>query len=154
MRMGLVTGLILAGAFGLFVWEQQRGASLAEARTTAMNVIVMVEWFYLFNCRSLTRSMFSVGVLSNWWVVAGAAGMLGLQLAVTYVPLLNRLLHTAPLPADSWLWITAVGFVAYVVVGVEKWLRQRLGTAGQRLATASTLQSEPCSEEGEAGNRP
>jgi cation-transporting ATPase F len=129
LRMGLVTALMLAGAFGLFIWEQQRGGSLAQARTTAVNVIVMVELFYLFNCRSLTRSMFSVGVFSNWWAIAGAAGMIGLQLAITYVPLLNRLLHTAPLPADSWLWIVAVAFVAYVVVGVEKWLRLRLAGA-------------------------
>jgi cation-transporting P-type ATPase F len=125
MRMGLVTGLMLAGAFGLFVWEQQRGGSLAQARTTAVNVIVMVELFYLFNCRSLTRSMFSVGVFSNWWAIAGAAGMIGLQLAITYVPLLNRLLHTAPLPADSWLWIVGAAFAAYVVVGVEKGIRAR-----------------------------
>ncbi|MBM3892598.1 MAG: HAD-IC family P-type ATPase, partial [Verrucomicrobia bacterium] len=38
-RIGLVSFLILAGAFGLFLWEQQRGASLAEARTTVLNVI-------------------------------------------------------------------------------------------------------------------
>jgi len=54
----------------------------------------------------------------------GAAGMIGLQLAITYVPLLNRLLHTAPLPADSWLWIVAVAFVAYAVVGIEKSIRR------------------------------
>jgi len=124
MRTGLVTLLILAGAFGLFVWEQQRGGSLAQARTTAVNVIVMVQLLYMFNCRSLTRSMLSVGIFSNPWAIVGAAGMIGLQLAITYVPLLNRLLHTAPLPADSWLWIVAVAFVAYAVVGIEKSIRR------------------------------
>ena len=77
---------MLAGAFGLFLWEQERGASLAQARTTAVNVIVMVLVFYLFNCRSLTRSMFSVGVFSNWWTIAGVAGMIGLQLAIHLRP--------------------------------------------------------------------
>jgi magnesium-transporting ATPase (P-type) len=139
MRVGLVTGLMLAGAFGLFLWEQQRGGSLAQARTTAVNVIVMVELFYLFNCRSLTRSMFSVGVFSNWWAIAGAAGMIGLQLAITYVPLLNRLLHTAPLPADSWLWIVGAAFAAYVVVGVEKWIRGRRAEAREGKGLSQSL---------------
>ncbi|MBL9128812.1 MAG: HAD-IC family P-type ATPase [Verrucomicrobiales bacterium] len=125
MRTGLVTLLLLAGAFGLFLWEQERGGSLSQARTTAVNLIVMVQVFYLFNCRSLTRSVLSVGVFSNRWAIAGAVGMVGLQLAITYVPLLNRLLHTAPIPGDSWVWIVGVAFAAYAVVGFEKWVRFR-----------------------------
>jgi magnesium-transporting ATPase (P-type) len=124
-RVGLVTFLILAGAFGLFVWEQQRGASLAEARTTAVNVIVMVETFYVFNCRSLTRSMFAVGVFSNLWLIGGVAAMMAAQIAITYVPLANHLFHTAPLSWDVWVRIVGVGVIAYAVVGMEKWLRFR-----------------------------
>ena len=55
MRTGLVSLLTLGGAFGLFVWENSRGASLAEARTAVANVIVFVQLFYLFNCRSLAQ---------------------------------------------------------------------------------------------------
>ena len=134
MRTGLVTLLILAGAFSLFLWEQQRGGSLAQARTTAVNLIVMVQVFYLFNCRSLTRSALSVGVFSNRWAIAGAAAMVGLQFAITYVPLLNRLLHTAPIPADSWLWIVGVALAAYAVVGFEKWIRFRSRRSGAGLS--------------------
>ena len=43
----------------------------AAARTAVVNVIVMVEIFYLLNCRSLTRSMYSLGVFSNKWILAG-----------------------------------------------------------------------------------
>jgi Ca2+-transporting ATPase len=134
MRTGLVTLLILAGAFGLFLWEQQRGGSLPQARTTAVNLIVMVQTFYLFNCRSLTRSALAVGLFSNRWAIAGAASMIGLQIAITYLPLLNRLLHTAPIPADSWLWIVGVAFAASAVVGFEKWIRFRKVTVGEPTA--------------------
>jgi magnesium-transporting ATPase (P-type) len=125
-RIGLVTGLILTGAFGLFLWDQQRGATLAQARTTAINVIVVVETFYVFNCRSLTRSMFTVGVFSNRWLLAGVAAMMALQMVITYVPLANRLFHTAPLSWDVWMRIVAVGMMAYAVVECEKWIRLRL----------------------------
>jgi cation-transporting ATPase F len=126
VRIGLVTGLILAAAFGLFLWEQQRGATLAEARTTAMNVIVLVEMFYLFSCRSLTRSMYSVGLFSNRWLLAGVAAMMAAQLAITYSPLVNRLFHTASLSWDVWVRIVGVGVVAYTVVEIEKGIRLKL----------------------------
>jgi magnesium-transporting ATPase (P-type) len=128
MRTGLVTLLILAGAFGAFLWEQQvRGKSLVEARTTVVNVIVMVECFYMLNCRSLMHSMLAVGLWTNRWVYAGIAAMLGAQLIFTHVPIMNRLFHTAPLDADSWLYITGVGLAAYCVVEFEKWVRFKWG---------------------------
>jgi cation transport ATPase-like protein len=49
-RIVLVSVLMLAAAFGLFLHELEQGRSLAQARTLAMNVFVFVEMFYLFNC--------------------------------------------------------------------------------------------------------
>ena len=130
LRTGLVTLLILAGSFGAFLWEQEiRGKSLAEARTTVVNVIVFVELFYLFNCRSLLHSVFYVGVFTNRLLFAGIGAMIVVQLAFTHWPLMNRLFHTAPLDLPSWAYVIAVGFASYLVVELEKWIRLRLGEA-------------------------
>jgi magnesium-transporting ATPase (P-type) len=126
MRIGLVSALMLAGAFGLFVWEQAaHDASVAEARTIAVNVVVMVLVFYLLNCRSLTDSMFAVGVFSNPWIYAGIASMVAAQLLFTYAPIMNRLFHTAPISGQAWLRILAVAVAGYALVGIEKWIRRR-----------------------------
>jgi magnesium-transporting ATPase (P-type) len=66
-RIFLVGTLILARAFGLFKWEIAAGSSEPQARTTAVKAIVMIELFYLFNCRSLTKSIFRIGFFSNVW---------------------------------------------------------------------------------------
>ncbi len=124
-RILLVSGLLVAGAFLLFHWEQAGGASLAEARTVAVNVFVVGELFYLFNCRSLEQSMFRVGVFSNHWVTGGILTMVGLQALITYAPFMNTLFHTAPLGLQSWVRIIGVGVCVYAAVGAEKWLRQR-----------------------------
>jgi Ca2+-transporting ATPase len=125
MRTGLVTLLALAGAFGAFLWEQEfRGKNVVEARTTVVNVIVMVEVFYLLNCRSLLHSMFSVGFWTNRWVFGGIAAMLGAQLLFTHAPLMNRLFHSAPLDWPSWFYVTSVGLTTYLVVEFEKWRRK------------------------------
>ncbi len=125
-RIFLVGTLLLAGAFGLFLWEQNKGSTVVEARTVAVNVFVMVELFYLFNCRSLERSMFQLGLFSNPWVTWGVLIMIGLQLLFTYAPFMHTLFHSAPIDGMTWLPILGVGVVSYLVVGLEKWIRQRL----------------------------
>jgi len=124
MRSGLLSLIILAGSFGLFMWEQHgRDLNLAEARTVVVNVIVMVEIFYLLGCRSLIRPVREIGYFSNPWVVPCIAGMIVLQLLFTYAPVMNRLFRTAPIDLQSWLQITAVGLFSYAAVALEKHLR-------------------------------
>ena len=127
-RIILVGGMLSAAAFGLFEWELQRGASEAEARTVAVNVFVFVEIFYLLNCRSLTKSMFQLGLFSNPWLFVGVSLMVLLQLLYTYVPAMNWMFHGAPIPPAAWGYILAAGFIVYLVIGFEKWLRQRATT--------------------------
>ena len=130
LRIGVVGILLLTGSFGLFGWALANGASEAQARTIAVNVFVCGELFYLFNCRSLTRSMFSLGVFSNHWLIGGVIIMIILQLLFTYAPIMNRIFYSAPIGLSSWLLIVAVGAVIYTVVGFEKWLQKRAAENG------------------------
>lgn len=127
MRTGLVGLLTVIGAFSLFLWEQNRGTSLAEARTMVVNVIVFVELFYLFNCRSLLHSAYSLGLFSNRWVWAGAAAMTAAQMVFTYVPFMNTAFQSAPISLEAWLRIIGIAFGVSLIVGFEKWVRARSG---------------------------
>ena len=124
MRTALVSLLMLVTGYGLFLWEQRaHGASLEEARTIVVNLIVVAEAFYLLNCRSLTRSFVRSGWFSNRWVWIGIGVMLGAQALFNYLPLMNRLFHTAPVRAETWLHVTLAGFAIFLVVELEKWVR-------------------------------
>ncbi len=125
VRMFLIAGVMLVGGFGLFKWELHRGFSEAAARTVAVNVFVLVELFYLFNCRSLTRSIFEIGLFSNPWIPVGVVAMLVLQLAFTYVPAMNRLFHSAPVGAATWLEAVLVAVAGAALVAVQKRLWRR-----------------------------
>jgi magnesium-transporting ATPase (P-type) len=122
-RIILVSLLLLAGSFGLFLLEMAQGNSLAEARTVAVNVFVVVEAMYLFNCRSLTHPARRVGWFSNPAIWYGILIMALLQALLTYLPLMNRLFATAPIGGREWLEILAFGVLAYLVVGIDKRLR-------------------------------
>lgn len=124
-RIVFVGILLLAGSFGLFEWELAQGASLDVARTVAVNVFVVAGIFYLFNCRSLRYSMFRLGLLTNTWVLGGVSLMIALQLAYTYLPAMNYAFESAPIGWAEWGLITLVGFVIYLIVGVEKWIQVR-----------------------------
>jgi len=128
-RIALVGLLLLIGSFGLFEWALQRGASEAEARTIAINVFAVGQSFYLLNCRSLRFSIFRLGLFSNPWIWAGIAAMMGAQLLLTYLPLMNWLFHTAPIGWTDWFHIVLVGLVIYLVIGAEKLWRLRRETA-------------------------
>ncbi len=124
-RIVLVSLLMLVGVFGLFFRMQSNGADVAEARTVAVNLFVMIELFYLFNCRSFTRSIFRIGLFTNPWVIAGPAAMIALQLLFTYAPVMNRIFHSAPIGVEEWISIVLISAAIYLVVGMEKWLRNR-----------------------------
>jgi magnesium-transporting ATPase (P-type) len=100
-------------------------ANLAEARTVAVNVIVMIQVLYLFNCRTLKHSAFSLGIFTNPWVIVGSLTMIGAQMLFTYSPLLNALFHGAPISAGAWLRVTATAMLVFITVELEKWLRFR-----------------------------
>ena len=134
-RIGIVATILLAGAFGSFRWSLEQGYSHEVARTVAVNVFVMVELFYLFNCRSLTKSMFSLGLFSNRWILLGVTAMVILQLAFTYLPTMNRLFHSAPIGWDAWWRILLTAVATYLIVGFEKWVRRRFdGTSEKGLS--------------------
>jgi magnesium-transporting ATPase (P-type) len=123
LRILGVSFLMLAAVFSIFVWQKQQGYPLAEARTVAVNLFVMIELAYLFNCRSLTKSMFKIGVFTNPWVLFGSTTMIILQLFYTYSPVMNRIFGSQPISGKDWLMIIAIALVVYTIIGLEKWLR-------------------------------
>ncbi|MEV7229075.1 HAD-IC family P-type ATPase [Polymorphospora sp. NPDC051019] len=126
VRILLVAALLVGGTWWLFQWELAGGASTAEARTAALNLFVVVEAFYLFSCRSITRSAWRIGFFSNRWILVGVAVQALGQLAITYVPAMNIVFGTAPVGVDVWLRILVMGVAASAVVAVDKRFRKRL----------------------------
>jgi magnesium-transporting ATPase (P-type) len=122
-RIVLVGALMLIGSFGLFLLVLEAGRAMAEARTVAVNVFVAIETVYLFNCRSLRKSLFALAPFSNPWVWWGAGAMAVLQSALTYWAPLNAAFATAPIGIADWGNIAAVAVVAFFIIEGEKRLR-------------------------------
>nr|NLI51721.1 HAD-IC family P-type ATPase [Propionibacterium sp.] len=122
-RILLVAAMLVVGSLWIFQWELGSGADVAEARTAALNLFIVVEAFYLFSCRSLTRSMWRIGVFSNRWILGGVAVQALAQVAITYLPVMNRAFSTAPISCAAWLRILAAAVLVSLVVAVDKRVR-------------------------------
>jgi Ca2+-transporting ATPase len=125
IRTFLVGALLAAGVIWLFFYEKNNGLSLEEARTAAVGVIVIGEIFYLFNCRSLLRSPFTLGMSSNKLLWIGVLIMIILQMLFTYAPVMNLFFHSAPISFNAWLRIILIGAVVFVIIEIEKWIRSK-----------------------------
>jgi magnesium-transporting ATPase (P-type) len=126
-RIALVSAVLVIGTFGMFHWLQAAGAGLAEARTAAVNTMVLFEVFYLFNVRRLHASGLGDGLLAGarpaWTAIAL---VLLFQLLFTYAPPMQALFDTRPLDALTWVACALVALAIFLIVELEKRLAAHL----------------------------
>jgi len=125
-RILFVSLILVAGTFGLFLWERDHGASIELARTVAVNTLVMFEIFYLLSARYLLTPALTLEGLSGNRYVWYAIGLLILiQLGFTYLAPMQVLFSTTALSLDAWFRITLVASSVLLMVEVEKWLLRK-----------------------------
>jgi magnesium-transporting ATPase (P-type) len=120
-RIGFVSLLFVAGAFGIFFYAIERGLSIDLARTMVVNTIVVMEIFYLFSVRYIHGpSLTWQGVLGTPAVLIALIVVVAAQLAFTYVPFMQGVFKTEPVaPLDGAL-IVGIGVALLIVVEIEK----------------------------------
>jgi magnesium-transporting ATPase (P-type) len=121
IRIAYVSLLMTVITLAAFEWELARGSSVDEARTTAVNVLVVAELLYLFNVRHFTRSALNVSAFTGNRVALGVSALLiVLQLAFTYAPVMQQVFHTAALDWASWAVIVGLSVAKFLAVEAEK----------------------------------
>ncbi|WP_295885172.1 cation-transporting P-type ATPase [uncultured Thiohalocapsa sp.] len=125
-RIAYVSLILTAGTFGLFLWERYQGAPIEQARTVAVNTLVMFEIFYLFNSRYTTAPVLNLrGLFGNRYVLYAVGLLILFQLAFTYLPPMQALFGTAAIDAGIWLRIVLVAASVLFIVELEKALVRR-----------------------------
>ncbi|MDT0142113.1 HAD-IC family P-type ATPase [Microbacterium sp. PRC9] len=129
----LIVSLLIGGAaMGVFYGVSAAGADLEVARTEAVLMLAFGQLAFLLNCRFLTRSSLTLDVLRGnrvvWW---SALALVVLQLVYTYVPFMNVLFESRPLPAASWILPIVVSVGIFLAVeALKAVLRARRGASG------------------------
>jgi len=125
-RVGFVSLLFCSGIFGTFTLAQAEGASLEEARTIAVNTLVVMEIFYLFSVRFLNTTSLSLeAVVGTRSVLIAIAAVTALQFAFTYAPFMEAFFDTRPLSVAQGATALAAGPLLLLVLEIEKRMLRR-----------------------------
>ena len=136
----LVVSLLIGGAaMGVFYGVAATGVPIEVARTEAVLMLALGQLAYLFNCRFLTRSSFTLDVLRGnravWW---SALALIALQLIYTYVPFMNVLFESRPLEPSAWILPLVLSAVIFVAVeALKAVLRSRASRPAKALEGVS-----------------
>ncbi|KAA0596265.1 magnesium-transporting ATPase (P-type) [Azospirillum lipoferum] len=133
-RMLVVLALLVASSFGFFHFHRLQGDGIEEARTIAVNALVVGEIFFLLSARDLHgRGELLSALAGSRPVWLSIALMTLLQLAFTYAPPMQALFGTTPLGLAAWAAMAAAGAGLFVLMELEK----RLSGAPTRLSPRS-----------------
>ncbi|HEY0835411.1 MAG TPA: HAD-IC family P-type ATPase [Azospirillum sp.] len=126
MRTAVVMALLVAASFAFFFRHLAANGDLAEARTVAVNALVVGEIFYLLNARGVLTSVLSLrGIFGSRPVWVSIGCMIVLQLAFTYLPLLQTLFGTVGIAAADWAAMAGAGLLIFLVMEGEKAVARR-----------------------------
>jgi Ca2+-transporting ATPase len=119
LRMALLTPIMAAGTIGLF-WYSKESGGLDYARSVAFITLAAFQWFQAFNARSARHSVFSLGLLSNRWLLLGVGVAILLQIGAVQSPIGQLLFGSVDLTAADWLLIVLVSSSIWVADELHK----------------------------------
>ena len=113
------------GIGSLIIFLHYYQSDLAHARTMTLITMAMFQWFNAWNCRSETRSLFSLGLFSNKWLIAVMALVLALQSAIVYIPFMRYIFKTVPLSLHDWIIIISISAPIIFIEEIRKTITRR-----------------------------
>jgi Ca2+-transporting ATPase len=123
-------GLTMAGVT-LFTQAYAIAAGSPNWQTMVFTVLTLSQMAQVLAIRSERLSLFQQGLSTNLPLLGAVVLTILLQLATIYVPFLNPIFHTAPLPFGELALCLLLSTVVFFAVEVEKW-RARRGTLSRR----------------------
>ena len=110
-------------AFMFVLYGEKEG--IERARTAAFIVLSCSQLFHSFNCRNLTRSLFKIGVFTNTKLILATGVSFLLQMAVVYVPFLQKIFKTEPLGTFDWVLVIIISSFPLWAMEIFKSLQKR-----------------------------
>jgi magnesium-transporting ATPase (P-type) len=98
---GTVTAIVAYANF--YVLLNYMDFTVFEARDRLLLLMVLIENYHVFNCRSEYVSAFRVPLRRNWMLIGGVLAAQGLHILAMYLPVAQRTLQVAPISLAEWI---------------------------------------------------
>ncbi len=106
----------------IWIFFQYYQTDLRLARTMTLLCMAMFQWFNAWNCRSENKSLWSIGLFTNRWLILATSFVLFLQVVLIYAPFMQYIFKTVPLTGEQWLLIIAISCPIVLFDEIRKYL--------------------------------
>jgi magnesium-transporting ATPase (P-type) len=118
---GVTMGLI---AFGAWYWLLKGGKDVAAARNIILLLMVLLENFHVFNCRSEHLSAFKVPLTNNFFLIFGVIIAQGIHILAMHIPFMQKVLRIAPVSKREWGYLFTLASIVLIVMEFFKRKKQ------------------------------
>ncbi len=119
-RISFVSVLIAGMSLALDHWLHRQNADAATVMTVTLQAVVFAQMFHLFNCRSIRNPALDRNFSSNPFAFVVSGILVLLQLGITYIPVMNTVFGTVPIPLFTWIYPVLIGLAVFALVELEK----------------------------------
>jgi Ca2+-transporting ATPase len=126
----VVATLLAAGLWSavvnltLFIWLLNRGRALEEVMALTFVLLVLIQFFNAYNCRSDRRSIFH-RPFANRWLNLAVGWEAILFIAIIYVPFFQPAFGTFSLSRTDWVLVVSLAASIVPVIEAVKWMARR-----------------------------
>ena len=121
---GLVIGLVVFTTWYLLL--NKFNLEVNVTRGYIMALMVFIQNIHVFNCRSESKSAFSVPLKNNKLIVFGVIASVLLQIIVMEVPFLANLLQTKSIPIIHLVLLFTVATSILIIIEIYKFINNKI----------------------------
>lgn len=133
---GILIGLLTLIGFGYGVFAYGGAGTtlqniadnpqvLIHAQTIAFVVLSGTQLVHGLNMRSQNKSIFSIGIFSNIYLIGAIIIGIALQVAVIYIPVFATLFNVTPLNLKDWILVLALSLLPLILNEIIKIFRRK-----------------------------
>jgi magnesium-transporting ATPase (P-type) len=128
----LLSGMVMSVAVSVmwyYLLEVEK-VDIVTARSLVMLLMVLFQNLHVLNCRSELKSVFSIPLSNNWYLIGSIFLAHAIHVGASYIPLLANLLELRPYKFDDWAFVMEASLTIILVMEVFKWVKRRVLKAG------------------------
>jgi calcium-translocating P-type ATPase len=120
------SSVIAVIAFGLWYWLiKNLGMEEQSARNYLLLLIVLMQNFHAFNCRSERTSVFKIPIKRNCFLVFGVLIAQGIHILSMQIPFMQDILIVEPIAFKHWLILLGLAVPVLIAMEIYKLVKYR-----------------------------
>lgn len=115
----LIISVILEAGISLFVYYHFLEIGTGVAQTLALLSVVINEFVFVYNCRSLKEQIYKKGIFSNKYLNFGILGLLLVQILVFFTPI-GKLFGLVEITLTQFLYVMIINICSFIIIELIK----------------------------------